>query len=155
MESVMSVQPRPWPQPAPEIVAAVAVMYRGKRERPLPVVVRDQLGEWLSDEQFAGACGTRGKPGWPPGRLALVTVFQMAEDLTGRQAAEAVRTRIGWKYALGLDLADPGFDGSVLSEFRARWCQARCWRGWPLAGWCRRAGRCAPIPLMWSPRCGI
>jgi hypothetical protein len=49
-----------------------------------------------------------------------VTVFQMAEDLTGRQAAEAVRTRIGWKYALGLDLADPGFDGSVLSEFRAR-----------------------------------
>jgi hypothetical protein len=120
MESVMSVQPRPWPQPAPEIVAAVAVMYRGKRERPLPVVVRDQLGEWLSDEQFAGACGTRGKPGWPPGRLALVTVFQMAEDLTGRQAAEAVRTRIGWKYALGLDLADPGFDGSVLSEFRAR-----------------------------------
>jgi hypothetical protein len=94
MESVMSVQPRPWPQPAPEIVAAVAVMYRGKRERPLPVVVRDQLGEWLSDEQFAGACGKRGKPGWPPGRLALVTVLQMAEDLTGRQAAEAVRTRI-------------------------------------------------------------
>jgi hypothetical protein len=45
-------------------------MYRGKRERPLPVMVRDQLGEWLSDEQFAGACGKRGKPGWPPGRLA-------------------------------------------------------------------------------------
>ncbi len=116
----MSVQPQPWPQPAPEIVAAVAAMYRGKRERPLPVVVRDQLGEWLSDEQFAGAYGKRGKPGWPPGRLALVTVFQMAEDLTDRQAAEAVRTRIDWKYALGLDLADPGFDDSILSEFRAR-----------------------------------
>jgi hypothetical protein len=70
MEPVMSVQPQPWPQPAPEIVAAVAAMYRGKRERPLPVMVRDQLGEWLSDEQFAGACGKRGKPGWPPGRLA-------------------------------------------------------------------------------------
>jgi transposase len=120
MELVMSVQPQPWPQPAPEIVAAVAVMYRGKRERPLPVVVRDQLGEWLRDEQFAGAYGKRGKPGWPPGRLALVTIFQMAEDLTGRQAAEAVRTRIDWKYALGLDLADPGFDDSILSEFRAR-----------------------------------
>ncbi len=116
----MSVQPQRWPQPAPEIAAAVAVMYRGKRERPLPVMVRDQLGEWLADEQFAGAYGRRGKPGWPPSRLALVTVFQMAEDLTDRQAAEAVRTRIDWKYALGLDLADPGFDDSILSEFRAR-----------------------------------
>ncbi len=71
-------------------------------------------------QQFAGAYGKRGKTGWPPGRLALVTVFQMAEDLTDRQAAEAVRTRIDWKYALGLDLADPGFDDSILSEFRAR-----------------------------------
>ena len=62
----------------------------------------------------------RGKPGWPPSRLALVTVFQKAEDLTDRQAAECVGTRIDWKYALGLDLADPGFDHSVLSEFRAR-----------------------------------
>ena len=44
----------------------------------------------------------------------------MAEDLTDRQAAEAVRTRIDWKYALGLDLADPGFDDSILSEFRGR-----------------------------------
>jgi transposase len=120
MECVMSVVPQPWPQPAAEIVAAVAAMYRGRRERPLPVLVRDRLGEWLADEQFAGAYGKRGKPGWPPGRLALVTVFQMAEDLTGRQAAEAVRTRIDWKYALGLGLADPGFDDSVLSEFRAR-----------------------------------
>ncbi len=116
----MSVQPQPWPQPAPEIVAAVASMYRGRRERPLPVMVRDQLGEWLSDAQFAGAYGKRGKPAWPPGRLALVTIFQMAEDLTDRQAAEAVRTRIDWKYALGLDLPDPGFDDSILSEFRAR-----------------------------------
>src|ERR1022692_97619 len=120
MEPVMSVHPRPWPQPAPEIVAAIRAMYRGKRERPLPVLVRDQLGEWLADEQFAGAYGKRGKPGWPPSRLALVTIFQMAEDLTDRQAAEAGRTRIDWKDALGLDLADPGFDDSVLCEFRAR-----------------------------------
>ena len=92
----------------------------GKRERPLPVLVRGKLGEWLSDGQFAGAYGVRGKPGWPPSRLALVTIFQKAENLTGRQAAEHVRTRIDWKYALGLDLADPGFGHSVLSEFRAR-----------------------------------
>lgn len=116
----MCVVPQPWPQPAPQLVEAVAVMYQGKRERPLPVLVRDKLGEWLSDEQFAGAYGVRGKPGWPPSRLALVTVLQKAENLTDRQAAECVRTRIDWKYALGLDLADPGFDHSVLSEFRAR-----------------------------------
>ncbi len=116
----MSVVPQPWPLPAPQVAEAVAAMYRGRRERPLPVLVRDKLGEWLADEQFAGAYGVRGKPGWPPSRLALVTVFQKAEDLTDRQAAECVRTRIDWKYALGLHLADPGFDHSVLSEFRAR-----------------------------------
>jgi transposase len=117
---VVCVQPVAWPEPDSQVAAAVAVMYRGRRERPLPVLVRDKLGEWLADEQFAGAYGTRGKPGWPPSRLALVTVFQEVEDLADRQAAEAVRTRIDWKYALGLDLADPGFDHSVLSEFRGR-----------------------------------
>ena len=110
----MSVVPQRWPLPASQVAEAVAAIYRGKRERPLPVGVRDKLGEWLSDELFAGAYGVRGKPGWPPSRLALVTVFQMAEDMTDRQAAECVRTRIDWKYALGLDLADPGFDHSVL-----------------------------------------
>ena len=116
----MSVVPQPWPLPVPQVAEAVAAMYGGKRERPLPVLVRDKLGEWLSDEQFAGAYGVRGKPGWPPARLALVTILQLAEDLTDRQAAEHVRTRIDWKYALGLDLTDPGFDHSVLSEFRTR-----------------------------------
>ena len=116
----MSVVPRPWPHPAPQIAADIASMYQGKRERPLPVLVRDKLGGWLADEQFAGAYGVRGKPGWPPSRLALVTIFQKAENLTDRQAAEAVRTRIDWKYALGLAGGDPGFDHSVLPEFRAR-----------------------------------
>ena len=116
----MSVVPQPWPQPAPQVAADIASMYRGKRERPLPVLVRGKLGAWLADEQFAGAYGVRGKPGWPPARLAMVTIFQRAENLTDRQAAEAVRTRIDWKYALGLAGGDPGFDHSVLSEFRAR-----------------------------------
>jgi transposase len=62
----------------------------------------------------------RGRPGWPPSRLAVVTVLQMMEDLGDRQAAEAVRTRLDWQYLLGLGLADPGFDHSVLSEFRGR-----------------------------------
>lgn len=115
----MSMQPQPWPEPSPEVVAAVRVMYR-KRRAPLPVVVRDELGELFADEQFAAGFGVRGRPGWSPGRLALVTVFQMAENLTDRQAADAVRLRIDWKYALGLTLSDEGFDASVLCEFRSR-----------------------------------
>jgi transposase len=121
MERVMSMQARPWPEPVPEVAVAVRAMYRGrKRELPLAVAVRDQLGELFADEQFAAAFGVRGKPGWSPGRLALVTVLQKAEDLTDRQAADAVRDKISWKYALGMALDDAGFDASVLSEFRTR-----------------------------------
>ncbi len=115
----MSVQPQSWPEPAPEIVVAVRAAYR-RREPPLPVTVRDRLGELFPDAEFAPGFGVRGRPGWSPGRLALVTVFQMAENLTDRQAADAVRDKISWKYALGLDLDDEGFDASVLSEFRTR-----------------------------------
>jgi len=115
----MSMQPMPWPEPAPEIAAAVRASYR-RREPPLPVVVRDRLGELFAAVEFAAAFGVRGRPGWSPGRLALVTVLQMAENLTDRQAADAVRDKISWKYALGLGLDDEGFDASVLAEFRAR-----------------------------------
>src|SRR6266540_226578 len=95
----MSVQPAPWPQPSPQIAAAVVRMYRGRRA-PLAVVIRDELGVLYADEAFAAAFGVRGRPGWSPGRLMLVTVLQYAEHLTDRQAAEAVRTRIDWKYCL-------------------------------------------------------
>ena len=115
----MSLQPRPWPEPSGEIAAAVRKMYAGRRA-PLPVVIRDELGELFADAHFATAFADRGTPGWSPGRLALVTALQMVENLTDRQAAEAVRDKISWKYALGLQLTDTGFDFSVLSEFRAR-----------------------------------
>ena len=116
---LMSVQSRSWPEPVPEIVSAVRAVY-ARREPPLPVMVRDRLGELFPDGEFAAGFGVRGRPGWSPGRLALVTVFQMAENLTDRQAAEAVWDKISWKYALGLGLEDGGFDASVLSEFRTR-----------------------------------
>lgn len=101
------------------VAAAVRSMFAGKR-MPLAVSARDRLGAWLADDLFAAAFSARGRPGVPPAMLALVTVLQMAEDLTDREAAEAVRTRLDWKYALGLALDDPGFDFSVLSEFRDR-----------------------------------
>lgn len=84
------------------------------------IKVRDQLGALYHDETFADLFPARGRPVESPGRLALITVFQFAESLSDRAAAEAVRSRIDWKYALGLGLTDPGFDYSVLCEFRAR-----------------------------------
>ena len=120
----MCVQPVAWPEPDPLIAAAIAAKYRGKRPRPLAVQIRDRLGQWLADEDFAAAFGIRGKPGWAPSRLALVTILQRAEKLTDRQAAEAVRTRIDWQYLLGLPVDDPGFDHTVLAEFRAKVAEA-------------------------------
>lgn len=82
--------------------------------------MHDELGMFYEDHQFGPLFSTRGQPAEAPARLALVLVMQFAENLTDRQAADAVRSRLDWKYALGLELTDPGFDYSVLSEFRSR-----------------------------------
>jgi transposase len=82
--------------------------------------MREALGLIYSDPPFASLFSHTGQPAEAPARLALVLVLQFAEGLADRQAADAVRSRIDWKYALGLELTDPGFDDSVLSEFRTR-----------------------------------
>jgi len=82
--------------------------------------LRDEFSALYQDEDFRDLYPARGQPGLPPWRLALVTVLQFSEHLSDRQAADAVRARIDWKYALGLELTDPGFHFSVLAEFRAR-----------------------------------
>ena len=140
----MSLDPSPI-EPVPEETARVARAIFPKGNRSLQF--RDMLGTLFTDPLFADLFPTRGQPALAPWRLALVTLFQYIEGLPDRQAAEAVRTRIDWKYALGLSLTDPGFDFSVLSEFRTRLveksaeervldvlleaCQAR---GWLAAG---------------------
>jgi len=101
------MQPRPWPE-VPADTARVA--RRAFRKGTLAIRARDELGAWYDDEAFAGACGARGKPGISPARLAVVTVLRFTENLTGRQAADAVRGRLDWKYCLGLALEDEGFD---------------------------------------------
>lgn len=82
--------------------------------------MRDELGTLYTDDDFADLFPRCGQLALAPWRLALITIMQFAEGLSDRQAADAVRARIDWKYALGLELTDPGFDFSVLSEFRAR-----------------------------------
>src|SRR5215471_6494580 len=82
--------------------------------------LRDQLGTLFTDADFAELYPRRGQPALAPWRLALVTVLQFREGLSDRRAADALRARIDWKYLLGLELTDPGFDASVLCEFRSR-----------------------------------
>jgi transposase len=102
--------------PAETIRVARAAFSKGT----LCMRLRDELGSLFQDAAFASLYSHTGQPGLSPWRLALVSVLQFAEGLSDRQAADAVRSRIDWKYALALDLTDPGFDSSILSEFRAR-----------------------------------
>src|SRR5215207_8500363 len=113
----MSLRPAP-PEAVPASAAAAA---RAAFPRGNPYVrLRDALGPVFADRQFAALFPRHGPPAEAPWRLALVTLLQFAENLSGRRAADAVRGRIDWKHLLGLELADPGFDASVLSEFRGR-----------------------------------
>src|SRR5437762_5990635 len=107
----MSLHPKPWPEPAEDVARAVVAVYAGRRA-PMPVAARDELGELFAAVEFAAAFAGCGPEGCSPGRLMLVTVLQAAEGLTDRQAAEAVRDKLSWKYALGLALTDTGFDAS-------------------------------------------
>jgi len=106
------------PDPIPEETARVA--RAAFPDGNLYLRMREALDVIYADEDFADLFPTRGQPAEAPWRLALVTIFQFAEHLSDRGAADAVRGRIDWKYALSLELADPGFDHTVLSEFRTR-----------------------------------
>jgi transposase len=113
----MSLHPHA-PEPIPEETARVtrAAFPHGT----LCMRIRDALGTLYCDDDFTDLYPTDGHPAEHPWRLALVTVLQFVENLTDRQAAEAVRARIDWKYALSLELTDAGFDFTVLSQFRTR-----------------------------------
>lgn len=104
-----------------DVPASTATVARAAFPRGNPYLrLRDRLGTIFSDAQFAPLFANCGQPAKCPWRLALVTLLQFAENLSDRRAADAVRSRIDWKYLLGLELTDPGFDASVLSEFRSR-----------------------------------
>ncbi len=100
--------PPPEPDALPEETARLARAINPKGT--LYMQIRDQLGVIYENQRFASLFSTRGQPAEAPWRLALVCIFQFIEGLTDRQAAEAVQQRIDWKYALALELSDPGFD---------------------------------------------
>ncbi|UQA91366.1 IS1182 family transposase [Streptomyces halobius] len=113
----MSLEPRP-DDGVPELTARVvrAAFPKGT----LAIRIREALGLVFDDADFAEAFPGRGRPAISPGALALVSVLQYAEGLSDRQAADQVRARMDWKFLLGLELDDPGFDFTVLGDFRTR-----------------------------------
>lgn len=74
------------------------------------IQMRDVLGSIYTDEDFAALFPKEGQPALAPWRLALVTVMQFVENLSDQQAADSVRGRLDWKYLLGLELTDAGFE---------------------------------------------
>src|SRR5919199_721154 len=109
------------PEPIGEIPAETARVARAAFPKGTVVMrLRDEFGALYEDEDFGKLYPSRGQPALAPWRVALVTVLQFLENLSDRQAAGAGPGRIDWKYALGLELTDPGFHFSVLTEFRAR-----------------------------------
>ena len=112
------MQPQPWPEVPAETARVAMGAFRKGGSRAIRI--RDELGGWYEDADFAAAYPVRGKPGISPAQLAVVTVLQFTENLTDRQAADEVRGRVDWKYCLGLELDDEGFDASVLAGFRER-----------------------------------
>ena len=113
----MSMRALP-PVPVPEATARVA--RAAFPEGCLAMRLRDEFGALYQDHEFVDLLAAIGGPSRSPGMLALVSVLQYAQQLSDRAAADAVRARIDWKYTLGLELTDPGFHYSVLSQFRDR-----------------------------------
>jgi transposase len=130
---------------------------------PLCLRLADELGTIFRDQDFADLFPLQGHPAEAPFRLALVTVLQFLEGLSDRAAADAVRSRIDWKYLLCLELDDAGFDYSLLCEFRARLlansAEDRLFDAFcpscRNANWSKPAGASAPIPRTSLPPSAI
>jgi len=113
----MSLHAQPL-EPIPDLTGRIAQASFPKGT--LAMHLRDALGPIYEDADFAHLFPRRGRAAEAPWRLALVTVLQALENLSDRQAAEMVRGRLDWKYALSLPLDDQGFDASILVDFRQR-----------------------------------
>lgn len=111
----------PWPMPSETERIGRRLLAKDSAYR----LIGDQLFVTLNDREFADLYPSEGQPALSPVILALVTVFQFIEKLPDRQAAEMVRLRLDWKYALHLPLEYAGFNFSVLSEFRDRLLQGQ------------------------------
>ena len=113
----MSLHTQPL-EPIPDLTSRIA--HASFPKGTLAMQLRDALGSIYQDADFADLFPKRGRAAEAPWRLAVVTVLQALENLSDRQAAEMVRGRLDWKYALSLPVDDAGFDASILTDFRQR-----------------------------------
>jgi transposase len=114
----MTLRPHPLP-PVPD--ATMAEVRAAFPKGNLYVDLRTEFGTLYDDHLFADLYPPAGRPvAVAPWRLALVVVMPYIEGRKDRQAADAVRRCMGWKYALSLDLTDPSFDFTLLHDFRHR-----------------------------------
>ena len=105
-------------KPIPPLTKEIA--HKAFPKGNLYMTLRDELGTFYDDNDFAELYSSEGQPALHPGHLALICVMQYVANLSDRGAVEAVAARIDWKYALGMNLTEPAFDSSVLTLFRSR-----------------------------------
>ncbi len=120
----MSLQPQPFPPLPIEIAQIAQKIFR--RRGNIYLTIGDQISPLFADVDFADLYAADGAPAISPNLLALAVMFQRQEDLADQAMANAVRAHIDLKYALHLAVDDPGFDGSLLSDFRRPSAQKRC-----------------------------
>ena len=88
----MTLHPYPVP-PVPDATAAATEAAFPKGNRYMRM--RDELGVFFSDQDFAQLYPNCGHAAAAPWRLALITIMQFAENLSDRQAADAVDSICG------------------------------------------------------------
>jgi transposase len=106
------------PSQVPEDTARIARAVFKKGNRYL--LLRDTFGDFFDSDDFRPLFHAEGRPAVDPAQLALITLVRFAENLSDERAADAVRARTDLKYLLALPLDHPGFDATVLCEFRTR-----------------------------------
>ena len=156
----MSLPSQPLPSVPDDTVRIARAAFR--RGNPY-VLLRDRLGAVFADADFADLYPKLGQPAYAPWRLALVTLMQFREGLSDRQAADAVRGRIDWKYLLALDLADAGLTspscassaGACSSTQPRSGCWPACWTRPARTGCSRPAVASGPTARMCSPPCAL
>lgn len=108
------------------------------------IAFRDELDRSFKDDEIVDIVQDFGKASPTSLQLALVTILQFRENLSDYRAAEAVRSRSAWKYVLGLELTDPGFEFSMLDDYRRRLKQGS--KEWLLLDWLVEC--CQPFGLL-------
>ena len=80
--------------------------------------IGDQIDQLFSDLKLADLDSSGARQANKLCKLAMITSFQFAENLPDRLAAQSLRSRTDWMYALHLSLVNPGLEPASLCEFR-------------------------------------